>query len=86
MSTDRMNLVKSRLAALAPVQLEIIDESHLHVGHEGSKGGASHFRVIIASPQFNGLSPVARHRLVYDCVRDLIPYPVHALAIVANVP
>jgi len=86
MSTDRMNLVKSRLEALAPAQLEIIDESHLHAGHEGSKGGASHFRVIIASPQFDGLSPVARHRLVYDCVRDLIPYPVHALAIVANVP
>jgi len=86
MSTDRMKLVKSRLETLAPTQLEVIDESHLHAGHEGSKGGASHFRVIISSPRFDGLPTLARHRLVYDCVRDLIPYPIHALAIVANVP
>lgn len=84
MSTERMDLIKERLTALAPVKLDIIDESHLHAGHAGSKNGASHFRVIIASAQFNGLSPVARHRLVYDRLQDLIPFPIHALAIVAS--
>jgi BolA protein len=84
MSTERMDLLKERLAALSPRHLDIIDESHLHAGHEGSKDGASHFRVIIASDQFNGLTPLARHRLVYDRVQDLIPYPIHALAIVAK--
>ncbi len=84
MSTERMDLLKERLAALSPRHLEIIDESHLHAGHEGSKGGASHFRVVISSDQFAGLAPLARHRLVYDQVQDLIPYPIHALAIVAK--
>lgn len=84
MSTERMELIRERLAPLAPAKLEIIDESHLHAGHEGSKGGASHYRVIIASSQFNGLALLARHRLVYDRLQDLIPYPIHALAIVAS--
>ena len=81
---DRIQLVRERLQTLAPSTLEIIDESHLHAGHAGAEPGASHFRVIISSPQFNGLRPLARHRLVYDQVQDLIPFPIHALAIVAG--
>lgn len=84
MSTDRMNELRERLAGLSPTHLEIIDESHFHAGHEGSKNGASHFRVVIWSEQFTGLRTVARHRLVYDRVHDLMPYPIHALAIVAK--
>lgn len=81
---ERSQLLAQRLQALAPSALEIIDESHLHAGHEGAKGGASHFRVHIVSPQFVGLSTLARHRLVYECVQDLIPFPIHALAIQAT--
>jgi len=84
MPADRTSLIRERLAALAPSQLEIIDESHLHAGHEGSKNGAGHYRVIIASDRFTGLAPLARHRLVYDRLHDLIPFPIHALAIVAK--
>ncbi|RTZ42459.1 BolA family transcriptional regulator [Candidimonas sp. SYP-B2681] len=84
MSTERMKELEKRLAPLAPTRLEIIDESHLHAGHEGSKNGASHFRVVIRSEQFTGLSLLARHRLVYDRVHDLMPYPIHALAIDAK--
>lgn len=84
MSTDRMEVLKQRLAPLAPTHFEIIDDSHLHAGHEGSKNGASHFRVVIWSEQFTGLTTVARHRLVYDRVHDLMPYPIHALAIVVK--
>lgn len=84
MTNDRSTLLQQRLTALNPSHLEIVDESHMHVGHEGSKDGASHFRVIISSSQFTGLSLVARHRLVYDLVRDLMPHPIHALAIVAQ--
>ncbi|MBU5877057.1 BolA/IbaG family iron-sulfur metabolism protein, partial [Vibrio cholerae O1] len=58
--------------------LEVIDESHLHAGHAGAKGGASHFRLIISSPKFTGLNTLARHRLVYDRVTDLMPHPIHA--------
>lgn len=81
---QRIALITERLNALSPSHLEIIDESHMHVGHEGAKDGAGHFRVIIASEQFKGITPLARHRLVYDLVNDLIPYPVHALAIQAK--
>jgi len=77
-------LVHERLQTLTPTQLEVIDESHLHVGHAGAQNGASHLRVNIASPRFDALSRVQRHQLVYDTLRDLIPFPIHALAISAS--
>lgn len=82
MSTEeRIALVTERLSSLNPTHFQIIDESHLHAGHAGAKGGANHFRLIIGSDQFNGLSTVAKHRLIYDQLQDLIPFPIHALAI-----
>ena len=73
-------------AALAPLQqLDVINESHLHAGHAGA-GEGSHFRVRIVSHRMAGLSRVARHRLVYDALRDVIPQGVHALAIEARSP
>ena len=72
-------------AALAPTALEVEDDSHLHVGHAGAREGR-HFSVRIASPRFKGLTPVARHRLVYDALHALMPRGIHALAIDARVP
>ena len=68
---------------LAPAQLEVIDESAAHAGHAGADGTGSgtHFRVRIASPLFTGKARVARHRLVYDALRDFIDQGVHAIAI-----
>jgi BolA protein len=68
---------------LAPTQLEVIDESAAHAGHAGADGSGfgTHFRVRIASPLFAGKAPVARHRLVYDALRDFIDGGLHALAI-----
>lgn len=68
---------------LAPTLLEVIDESMAHMGHAGSDGTGSgtHFRVRIASPAFDGLSRVARHRLVYDALRTFVDRGLHALAI-----
>lgn len=79
------DLLAQRLERLAPTALDLIDESHLHAGHAGARGGARHFRVRIMSKQFAGLGTLARHRLVYDCVRDLMPHPIHALAIEAGI-
>ncbi len=73
-------------AALQPLHsLQVINESHLHAGHAGA-GEGSHFRVKLVSEQLTGLSRVARHRLVYDALRDVIPQGVHALAIEARSP
>ncbi|MBU3541664.1 BolA family transcriptional regulator [Polynucleobacter sp. MWH-Loch1C5] len=68
-------------AQLAPTELQIDDESHLHAGHT-SAGSAGHYRVYIASPKLEGLSRVAQHRLVYDALAPWIPQEIHALAIV----
>ncbi len=84
MNTERIELLRERLSALEPTELDIIDESHLHIGHAGARDGAGHFRVRIVSPRFQGLRTVASHRLVYDLVRDLMPHPIHALAIDAR--
>jgi BolA protein len=78
--------LEARLAAFAPSMLEIRDDSALHAGHAGAAGGAGHFSVTIVSERFLGLSRLARHRAVLDRVADLIPHPVHALAIRALAP
>lgn len=69
--------------ALAPTQLEVIDESAAHAGHAGAnaEGRGTHFRVRIASPKFEGKPRVARHRLVYDALQVFIAQGLHAIAI-----
>ena len=69
--------------ALAPTQLQVIDESGAHAGHAGANGTGfgTHFRVRIASPMFTNISRVARHRLVYDALRVFIDHGAHAIAI-----
>jgi len=62
------------------------DESHLHEGHAGAAGGQSHFRIRIVSESFRGMPSVARHRLVYAAVDDLLKTDIHALAIEALPP
>ena len=86
MNQELMDTIHQRLQALEPAELEIIDDSHLHAGHAGSKGGASHFTVIVSSQQFAGLNRVAQQRLVYGLVADLMPFPIHALALKTSIP
>ena len=81
-----LTLLKERLAALNASELDIQDESHLHAGHAGNPGGASHFRATIVAECFSNRSMVAQHRLVYDLLRDLIPHPIHALALTTRAP
>jgi BolA family transcriptional regulator, general stress-responsive regulator len=73
-------------ARFAPLQLEVRDESHLHAGHAGAAGGQSHFRVRIVAEAFRGLPALARHRLVYAALGDMLQTDVHALAIEALPP
>jgi len=79
--------IRERLAAAFPdAAIELNDDSHLHVGHTGAAGGAGHFSVRVVSERFDGRPTVARHRLVYDALRDWMPHRIHALAIVARTP
>jgi BolA protein len=52
----------------------------LHAGHKGN-GGGGHFNLKIVSATFNGKSQVARHRVIYQLMDDLIPGQIHALSI-----
>ncbi len=85
-----MNLagtIRERLAQLEPLSLELEDESEKHRGHAGYReGGNTHWRLSIVSPRFAGQSTVARHRMVYQALGDLMQHPIHALAITARSP
>ena len=73
--------MRQRLAELHPTQLEVIDESEQHRGHAGwREGGQTHFRIRMASPRFQGLGRVDRHRLVNRTLGDIVPR-IHALAL-----
>lgn len=69
--------------ALNPSHLEVINESHMH---SVPKGSETHFKVVIVSPQFDGVSPVKRHQLVYAALSSEMKSGVHALAITSRTP
>ncbi|MGD9788878.1 MAG: BolA family protein [Sulfuricellaceae bacterium] len=80
---NRIEAIRDRLAALAPLRLDIEDDSAKHAGHK-SAGGGGHFRLTIVSDAFAGKSLVQRHRLVYDALDDLLKQnEIHALSIKA---
>jgi BolA protein len=73
--------------ALAPERLELVDDSAAHAGHAGAApGGNSHWRVTVVSAAFAGKPMLARHRLVYRALGDLMQHPIHALQISARAP
>lgn len=79
--------IRSRLASLDPLALDLVDESAQHAGHAGARpGGNTHWRLTIVSPRFDGKNSVSRHRLVYEALGELMQDPIHALAITARTP
>ena len=78
--------IQQKLATLAPVSIEILDESAAHAGHEGARGGGGHYRLIIVSREFAGKPIQSRHRMIYDALGPLMNKEIHALAITAYAP
>ena len=72
--------------ALRPQSLEVADDSHKHAGHAGARGGQGHFSVDIVSTAFTGKLPLARHRMVYAALGNMMQDDIHALAIRARTP
>ena len=80
-------VIRERLATLNPSALDLRDESGQHAGHAGSRpSGGSHWQLTIVSEAFRGKTPVARHRMVYEALGDLMKTDVHALKIEALAP
>jgi BolA protein len=79
--------IRERLASLEPLDLQLVDESAQHAGHAGAQpGGNTHWRLSIVSKRFSGQPTVARHRMVYQALGELMQDPIHALAISARSP
>lgn len=79
---DRRARIERKLfERLAALHVEVVDESHLHVGHAGAASGGGHFRALVVSPRFEGLSRVVAQRLVYEALGDEMGGEIHALSV-----
>lgn len=78
-------LLRERLATLNPQTVEIVDDSAAHAGHAGAQRGG-HYRLLIISAAFTGKATLARHRIVFDALGDLMHSKIHALSIQAYSP
>ncbi len=83
---SKIDTMRARLAALEPQSLIIHDDSHQHHGHAGFMNDGSHFRMEIVSAEFEGKNKVARHRMVYAALGDMMKHDVHAMNIDARTP
>ena len=79
-------LMQQRLSGLQPESLDIVDDSAKHAGHAGAASGGGHYQLTIVSKQFAGKPQVARHRLIYQALGDMMQRQIHALSITAYTP
>lgn len=86
-------IIREKLtAALAPIRLEIEDDSWRHAGHhheggmDAQPGGESHFNLVVVSDAFEGEGRVQRQRTVNRLLREELAGPIHALSIKALTP
>lgn len=83
--TERMH--RNLTDGLKPERLDIVDESHRHIGHAGAHPeGETHFHVTVVSAAFAGKSKVERQRMVYALLKDEMAERVHALALTTLAP
>jgi BolA protein len=83
----RLDEIRARLdATFSPISCLLEDDSAAHVGHAGAASGGGHYQLRLVSAVFEGQNRVTRHRLVYDCLLNLMDKDIHALAIVALAP
>jgi BolA protein len=75
-------IIKNKLAALSPAKLELVNESHKHMGHVGwNKSGNTHFNLLIVSDAFIDQNKVKRHKMIYLLLAKELKEQIHALSI-----
>lgn len=80
--TERLNTIRNLLnSAFDPIYLEVIDDSHKHIGHVGSQNGAGHYTVIISSKSFANKKLIESHRMIYAALSNMMHTEIHALKI-----
>lgn len=76
-----IDLIEQRLRErLAPIHIEILDDSAEHAGHRGATSSGGHYRLVIVSGEFESKTLIERHRMVNDAVIDLFGAKIHALS------
>lgn len=83
---DTIAAMRQRLSALEPDSLDIVDDSAKHAGHAGAASGGGHYQLTIVSRHFAGKTRIARHRLIYQALGDLMQRRIHAVSIAAYTP
>lgn len=84
MSAEVAERIRLRLSeAFAPDEIEVRDDSALHAGHAGARSGGGHYGLRIVASAFAGHGTVARHRMIYEALGDMMKKDIHALAIKA---
>ena len=83
---NRRDPMQALLAEYLPTRIEIFDESHKHAGHEGARSGGGHYTLYIVSSHFAGKPTLARHRMIYSTLGDMMKHDIHALNITAYTP
>lgn len=87
MTSGRVATIRARLeVAFHPDELEVVDDSHKHLGHPGARSGKGHFSVRIVSAKFVGTNALERHRMVYAALGNLMETDIHALSVTALTP
>lgn len=85
--TEREQRILARLTeTFAPIDCQLHDDSARHAGHAGAASGAGHYQLRLVSQRFEGHNRIARHRLVYDCLGDMMQTDIHAINIIALAP
>lgn len=84
---ERRDRIERKLRErLEAEHVELLDESAKHAGHPGAAGGGGHFKALVVSERFQGLSRLAAQRAVYAALADEMEGAIHALAITALTP
>lgn len=79
---SRVEAIRGTLLRAFPAsEVEVIDESHLHVGHAGAADGRGHFRVRLRSPELSASPLLSAHRAVHAALAELLRTDIHALSI-----
>tara|TARA_B100000579_G_C22200564_1_gene562713 strand:+ start:223 stop:498 length:276 start_codon:yes stop_codon:yes gene_type:complete len=87
MTANRVKIIENVLEeTFSPIEVEVLDESHKHVGHVGARSGKGHFKLTIISKRFEGLSLIQRQKLVYRALASLMETDIHALSMSTLAP
>jgi BolA protein len=82
----RSRIAESLREHFDPVHIEVVDESHHHVGHAEAVSGGGHFRIVVVSDRFDGKRLVERQRMVYGVLSEAMGDEIHALSMKTLAP